>query len=438
MSFGKLYSYTGNPRTTAILAVAKANDLDIEFVETKPTEGVSTEFLKLNKLGKVPTFEGADGYVLSECIAIAVYLTSQNEKTTLLGKTKQDYASILRWMSFANSEVMPPLGGWFGPLTGRSPYNKKNVEDASKAASKAVSTFEEHLLVHTYLVGERLTLADLFAVGILGRGFQYFFDKAWRAENPNVTRWYETVYSQPIFSGVAGDLKFIDEAIKYTPPKKEAAPKKEQPKKEAPKPKAKAVEEEEGDEEPAQPKPKHPLDLLPRATFALDDWKRKYSNEDTPVALAWFWENVNFEEYSIWKLDYKYNEELTQIFMTSNLIGGFFARLEASRKFIFGCASVYGEKDNSVIQGAFVIRGNEALPAFDSLPTMRATSSPSLTPLRLRTKSLSTSSGRGRSRSPLMARSTRGLMARSSSRGFCLGLSDDGMLRNGWVGWALW
>jgi elongation factor 1-gamma len=363
MSFGKLYSYADNSRTTAILAVAKANELDVELVETKPTEGVSTEFLKLNKLGKIPTFEGADGYVLSECIAIAVYLTSQNEKTTLLGKTKQDYASILRWMSFANSEVLPPLGGWFNPLIGRSPYNKKNVEDASKAASKAVATLEEHLLVHTYLVGERLTLADLFAVGILGRGFQYFFDKAWRAENPNVTRWYETVYRQPIFSGVVGDLKFIDEAIKYTPPKKEAAPKKE-----APKPKAKAVEEDEEDEAPAQPKPKHPLDLLPRATFALDDWKRKYSNEDTPVALAWFWENVNFEEYSIWKLDYKYNDELTQIFMTSNLIGGFFARLEGSRKFIFGCASVYGEKDNSVIQGAFVIRGNEAIPAFDVAP----------------------------------------------------------------------
>ncbi|CRK38558.1 hypothetical protein BN1708_020538, partial [Verticillium longisporum] len=51
--------------------------------------------------------------------------TSQNEKTTLLGKTKQDYASILRWMSFVNSEVLPPLGGWFRPLLGRDPYNKK-------------------------------------------------------------------------------------------------------------------------------------------------------------------------------------------------------------------------------------------------------------------------------------------------------------------------
>jgi elongation factor 1-gamma len=77
---------------------------------------------------------------------------------------------------------------------------------------------------------------------------------------------------------------------------------------------------------------------------------------------------LNSEEYSIWKLDYKYNEELTQTFMTSNLIGGFFNRLEGSRKYIFGCASVYGVKDDSIIQGAFVIRGQEALPAFDVAP----------------------------------------------------------------------
>lgn len=41
-----------------------------------PDKGVSTEYLKLNKLGKVPTFEGADGFVLSEAVAIAVYRRS--------------------------------------------------------------------------------------------------------------------------------------------------------------------------------------------------------------------------------------------------------------------------------------------------------------------------------------------------------------------------
>ena len=54
--------------------------------------------------------------------------------------------------------------------------------------------------------------------------------------------------------------------------------------------------------------------------------------------------------------------------MLISSIGGFFTRLEASRKYIFGCASVYGVKDDSIVQGAFVIRGHEALPAFDVAP----------------------------------------------------------------------
>ncbi len=277
-------------------------------------------------------------------------------------------------MSFCNSEINPKLAEAFRPLTGLDPYNKKIVTDAINAALKATSVLDDHLLVHTFLVGERITLADLFCAGLLSEGFQYFYDKKWRSENPNVTRWYETVFHQPIYSAVAGsDIKFIDEALKNAPPPKpkgEEKPKATKQEKAAPKPKAKEVadDEEEEEDKPA-PKPKHPLEALSKPTLVLDDWKRKYSNEETrEVALPWFWENFKPEEYSLWRLDYKYNDELTQTFMTSNLIGGFFTRLEASRKYIFGAASVYGVKDDSIIKGAFVIRGQEEKPAFDVAP----------------------------------------------------------------------
>ena len=49
-------------------------------------------------------------------------------------------------------------------------------------------------------------------------------------------------------------------------------------------------------------------------------------------------------------------------------VGGFENRLEASRKYIFGAASVYGVNNKSIIRGAFLIRGQEAAPAFDVAP----------------------------------------------------------------------
>ncbi|KAM0558465.1 hypothetical protein ACHAPJ_004655 [Fusarium lateritium] len=365
MAFGTLFTRENNARSTAIRAVAKANDIELNIVEAEKGNA-TVEHLKANGLGKIPAFVGEDGFALSECIAIAIYITSQNEKTTLLGKTKQDYASILKWLSFFNSEVLTRLGDWIGPLKGDAPYNKKNVDEASKAALKAFSVVEDHLIRNTFLVGERITLADIFAASIALRGFQYFFDKQWRSENPAVTRWFDTVRSQPIFSEVAEKVEFLETpALTNTPPKKPEQPKKEK-KEAAP---AAAAAAPASDEAPPAPKAKHPLEALGKPSFPLDEWKRQYSNiKDHNEAMKYFWENFNFEEWSIWKVDYKYNDELTLTFMSNNLIGGFNNRLEGSRKYIFGCAAVYGENNDSVIQGAFVIRGQEHIPAFDVAP----------------------------------------------------------------------
>lgn len=178
-------------------------------------------------------------------------------------------------MSFANSEVLPSIAGWFRPLIGKDPYNKKNVDDSQKATEANAKALDEHLLVNTYLVGERLTLADIFTATIISRGFEYFFDKEWRSSHPNLTRWYETVYNQKIITDVAGPLKLIEKAIPNTPPKKEKEEKpKQEPKKQEKKPvvaAAAAADDEEEEDKPA-PKPKHPLESLPKASFVLDDW----------------------------------------------------------------------------------------------------------------------------------------------------------------------
>ena len=230
-------------------------------------------------------------------------------------------------MSFANTELLPHIGAWFRPLVGRDPYNKANVEKSQKAAELSLYVLEQHLLVHTYFVGERITLADLFVASLILRGFEYVLDKKWREEHPNVTRWYETITAQPIWRDIIPEPTLIEEAVKYTPPKKEAKPAKV-PAAAAvastPKAAKKPAEEDDDEDEapPAEVKAKHPLENLPKPTLILDEWKRKYSNEETRgVALPWFWEHYKEDEYSLWRVDYKYNDELTLTFMSSNLVG---------------------------------------------------------------------------------------------------------------------
>lgn len=100
-------------------------------------------------------------------------VAKQDPNTTLLPKDTKAYAEVVQWCSFANHEVLPQIGSWFGPVLGRDPYNKKSVDAAEGGIKRILKYLDGYFLDHTYLVGERLTLADLVMTAHLDRGFQY-------------------------------------------------------------------------------------------------------------------------------------------------------------------------------------------------------------------------------------------------------------------------
>jgi elongation factor 1-gamma len=54
--------------------------------------------------------------------------------------------------------------------------------------------------------------------------------------------------------------------------------------------------------------------------------------------------------------------------MSSNQIGGFFNRLEASRKYLFGSVGVLGTANDSIITGILILRGQEVKPVVEVAP----------------------------------------------------------------------
>jgi elongation factor 1-gamma len=56
----------------------------------------------------------------------------------------------------------------------------------------------------------------------------------------------------------------------------------------------------------------------------MDEFKRTYSNKELSESLPYLWANFDKENYSMWYCEYKYKDELTKVFMTSNLVGGKF------------------------------------------------------------------------------------------------------------------
>lgn len=372
MSENLLYS---NFRIRSLVPRVLVNTLKLDVKIVDPNT-VEEQFAKEFPLKKVPAFRGPHGFKLTEQLAINYYLTNLSKdekmKTQLLGSPDdlQTQSQIIKWESFANSDLIINLVLVFRPLSGEAPYIKKNVDAAQEYLGVIANVFETRLKDYTYLVGENITLADLVSVAAFTRGFsKAVFGSEWRKQHPAIVRWFNTVTASYFLKDEFKDFKFIDKALEApqaTNKKKEKKPAATP----AAAPKKKQVEKEE-EEQPApqEKKPKHPLELLGKPTFVLDEWKRKYSNEDTrPVALPWFWANYNPEEYSIWRVDYKYNDELTLTFMSNNLVGGFFSRLSASTKYVFGSLVVYGENNNNGIVGAILIRGQDCVPAFDVAP----------------------------------------------------------------------
>ncbi|KAH0168528.1 elongation factor 1 gamma, partial [Aureobasidium melanogenum] len=203
----------GGPRSIGILAVAHAVGFDIEVVETNPQDGLSKEYLKLNRLGKTPTFVSSDGTVLTECMAIALHVASQDPESRMLGSGHMDFINIVSWMSLCNSDVVKRMGAWILPLLGVAPYAPEGVEMAKQQTAQAIQIFEDHLQDKRFLVADRLTLADLFCAGLVSFGFAKVFDKVWRARFPCFTAWYGMITALEMYRAVVPDTVMVDTAL---------------------------------------------------------------------------------------------------------------------------------------------------------------------------------------------------------------------------------
>ncbi|XP_061163244.1 elongation factor 1-gamma-like [Saccostrea echinata] len=377
MASGTLFTYPDNFRAFKALIAAKYSGADVKvspgfkFGETNK----SKSFLEKFPLGKVPAFESASGDCLFESDAIAQYVSNAQ----LIGANARDAAFVQQWIHFAENEILPALCTWVYPCLGIIQYNKQETEKAKEQIKKALGLLNGYLSKRTFLVGERISLADIAVVCDLLLLYKHVLDPSFRSSFVHTNRWFTTLINQPQFSAVIGPFQMCTKMAEFDSKKyaelhgqqggggkkekKEKQPKQE---KQAPKKKEKEPEPEEEDE----PKPKEskdPFASYPKGTFNMDEFKREYSNKDTLTeALPYFWKNFDKENFSIWFSEYKYNNELSRIFMTANLVGGMFQRLEKLRKNAFASVCVFGEDNNNSISGIWVWRGHDL--AFELSP----------------------------------------------------------------------
>jgi elongation factor 1-gamma len=277
----------------------------------------------------------------------------------LYGATPYEASVIDAWVDWS-AKIDTAVGIWLYPILGYLEFNAAATEAAKADVGKLLTTLNNYLLTRTYLVGESVTLADIILASSLFAGFRMLFDAKFRKPFGNVVRWFSTVVRQPNFAAVAGPLTLATEMAVYVPKAAPAAA--------APAPAAAAstgAGAEEDDEDKPSKKAPNPLDLLPPTKLNLEEFKRVYSNNTKDIrgtVLPWLWEHFEADGWSFWFADYLFNQDLTKMFMTSNLTRGFVQRLEAARKYSFAVIITFGEDNKSEIHACFLVRGTERPP----------------------------------------------------------------------------
>ena len=158
----KLYEF-GPTRSIRARWTLQELGVPFEAVQVKLTAGEhrKPEFLKINPAGKLPALVDGD-FVLTESVAIVLYLAEKYPEKGLLPKSLPARAETYRWLLFAATELEQPL--WrIARHTSLYPKEKRLADEvpiAKQDFKDMARVLEDHLSKRQFLVGESATVAD--------------------------------------------------------------------------------------------------------------------------------------------------------------------------------------------------------------------------------------------------------------------------------------
>ena len=151
-------------RVLRVLWLLNELGLEHEWIPTAPfsDQSRSPAFRALSPTGKVPVL--VDGnVVLTESSAIQLYLAEKYPEAGLIPKDTAERAQMYRWIFFLVTEIEQPL--WrIARNTVIYPEEKRlpaDIEMATKECKAMAAVLEKHMQGREYLVGDRLSVADL-------------------------------------------------------------------------------------------------------------------------------------------------------------------------------------------------------------------------------------------------------------------------------------
>lgn len=159
----ELYWGSGSPFAWRVMLTLEVKGVPYKskLLEFSKEEHKSSEYLRLNPRGKVPTLKDGE-FVLYESLAIMAYLDRKYPDPPIFGKTPQETGQIWRSISETESYL-----GVAGNKLVRAIFSGKGLEKTDELQAAAATIREELSRLDTalahpgWLVGSQVSAADI-------------------------------------------------------------------------------------------------------------------------------------------------------------------------------------------------------------------------------------------------------------------------------------
>jgi elongation factor 1-gamma len=390
-------------------------EIPLENIEVKDIEKRNT-FIDKTLTRTFPFLETKES-TISQSGAIIYYLCEKN-KSPLLGENALEKAKIMQWTEFANCEIMRCNRSIIYPVLGWDSLNKEEYNRDNNKLKEYLKLIENELGKSEYIIGNKITLADVALFAKLRFLMMFHFPEQMRKKLfPKTTTWFEKImnsnearkaYGRTVlcttplkpFDGKINkktkenknqeenekekvkenkqDKKEKEKVNKNEKKEKKGKKDKQNDKKDNKKDKKENAKKEEikpeiKKEEPYVPSileinrfnlkqiENNPLDSLPPSKFDLEKFKKELINSsDKKTSIDNFWKEFDSEGYSLWYIEYNNDpNECITLFRTCIIKGDILEQLKYFKKYCFGVLGAYGGDGEYKIKGCMLWRGND-------------------------------------------------------------------------------
>ena len=188
----KLYYMAGACSLASLISLyesgVKFETAALERKNRRTSDGLQYE--QVNSKGYVPALKLDDGQVLTENVAVLLYIADRNPAARLApaGGTLERYR-LIEWLAFINSEIHKNFSPLFNPAAGEETrqYMRGNL-------AKRLDWLNTALGSKAYLLGDTFTVADAYLFVVLGWSGHAGIDLAKWA---NLKRYHDELAKRP-------------------------------------------------------------------------------------------------------------------------------------------------------------------------------------------------------------------------------------------------